>query len=188
LNAFGKREDFVAMEHASSKERESIIVEKGLDDTLAHSESNNSQKNASTTGPSSKDNEWLDLPPPYQLSNRSGILRQLSGGSIRWRGSSPIFTPNASKYDESDGKLFDIVENETPIKSVKANSPIQKRVSPPQNHLLGIGSSSSSGGLKSGRKFILQSVPSFPPLTPCADSKAIRAVNEDSGNSADPKS
>ncbi|WJX24212.1 hypothetical protein P8452_13343 [Trifolium repens] len=177
LNAFGKREDFVAMEHASSK-----------DTGLAHSESNNSQKNASTTGPSSKDNEWLDLPPPYQLSNRSGILRQLSGGSIRWRGSSPIFTPNASKDDESDGKLFDIVEDETPIKSVKANSPIQKRVSPPQNHLLGIGSSSSSGGLKSGRKFILQSVPSFPPLTPCADSKAIRAANEDSGNNADPKS
>jgi hypothetical protein len=156
--------------------------------SLARSESNNSQKNA-PTGPSSKDNEWLDLPPPYQLSNRSGILRQLSGGSIRWRGSSPIFTPNASKDDESDGKLFDIVEDETPIKSVKANSPIQKRVSPPQNHLLGIGSSSSSSGLKSGRKFILQSVPCFPPLTPCADSKAIRtAANEDSGNSADPKS
>jgi hypothetical protein len=181
LNAFGKREDFVAMEHASSK-----------DTGLAHSESNNSQKNASTTGPSSKDNEWLDLPPPYQLSNRSGILRQLSGGSIRWRGSSPI-TPNAPKDDESDGKLFDILEDETPevlkeastpIKSVKANSPIQKRVSPPQNHLLRIGTS-SSGGLKSGRKFILQSVPSFPPLTPCADSKAIRTANEDSGNSTD---
>jgi hypothetical protein len=148
--------------------------------SLAHSESNNSQKNA-PTGPSSKDNEWLDL-PPYQLSNRCGI-RQLSGGSIRWRGSSPI-TPNASKDDESDGKLFDIVEDETPIKSVKANSPIQKRVSPPQNHLLRIGTS-SSGGLKSGRKFILQSVPSFPPLTPCADSKAIRTANEDLGNSAD---
>ncbi|GAU15107.1 hypothetical protein TSUD_08450, partial [Trifolium subterraneum] len=246
MNAFGKREDFVAMELALSKERESNIIEEGLDDTLhnkqkmvtirtglfhpanhlspvtpllecsdqgkqaaksivasaswtksskksrsslAHSESNNSQKNA-PTGPSSKDNEWLDL-PPYQLSNRCGI-RQLSGGSLRWRGSSPI-TPNASKDDESDSKLFDILEDETPdvlkeastpIKSVKANSPIQKRVSPPQNHLLRIGSS-TSGGLKSGRKFILQSVPSFPPLTPCADSKAIRTANEDSGNSAD---
>ncbi|CAJ2674979.1 unnamed protein product [Trifolium pratense] len=247
MNAFGKREDFVAMEHALSKERESSIVEEGFDDTLhnkqkmvtvrtglfrpvnhlspvtpllecsdqgkqaaksrvpsaswtksskksrsslAHSESNNSQKNA-PTGPSSKDNEWLDL-PPYQLSNRCGI-RQLSGGSLRWRGSSPI-TPNDSKDDESDDKLFDILEDETPdvlkeastpIKSVKANSPIQKRVSPPQNHLLRIGSSSSVGGLKSGRKFILQSVPSFPPLTPCADSKAIRTANEDSGNSTD---
>lgn len=246
MNVFGKREDFVAMEHASSNERESNIVEEGLDDklhkrqkivtirtdllrpanhlspvtpllqcsdqgkqgaksrhtsanltksskkprsSLAHSKSNDSQKNAPTRS-SSTENEWIDL-PPYQLSNRCGI-RQLSGGSLRWRGSSPI-TPSANLDDESDGKLFDIIEDETPdvlkeastpIKSVKANSPIQKRVSPPQSHLLRIGSS-SSGGLKSGRKFILQSVPSFPPLTPCADSKVLCNGNEDSGNSTD---
>jgi hypothetical protein len=157
--------------------------------SLAHSKSNDSQKNAPTRS-SSTENEWIDL-PPYQLSNRCDI-RQLSGGSLRWRGSSPI-TPSANLDDESDGKLFDIIEDETPdvlkeastpIKSVKANSPIQKRVSPPQSHLLRIGSS-SSGGLKSGRKFILQSVPSFPPLTPCADSKVLCNGNEDSGNSTD---
>lgn len=157
---------------------------------LAHTETNDSQKNAPTCA-SSKESEWIDL-PPYQLSNRCGI-RQLSGGSLRWRGSSPI-TPSINLDDEPDSKLFDILEDETPdilkeastpTKSVKANSPLQKRVSPPQSHLLRIGSSSSGGGLKSGRKFILQSVPSFPPLTPCADSKVLSTGKEDSSNSAE---
>ncbi|CAI8605939.1 unnamed protein product [Vicia faba] len=246
-NAFGKREDFVAKEHALSKERERSIVEAALDEealddklhsrpkmvtirtgllrpanhlspvtpslqcsdqgkqgtkyrlasadstqsskksrsNLAHTETNDSQKNA-PTGASSKESELIDL-PPYQLSNRCGI-RQLSGGSLRWRGSSPI-TPSINLDNESDGKLFDILEDETPdilkeastpTKSVKANSPLQKRVSPPHSHLLRIGSSSSGGGLKSGRKFILQSVPSFPPLTPCADSRVVCNGKEDS--------
>ncbi|XP_042401663.1 uncharacterized protein LOC121991713 [Zingiber officinale] len=51
-----------------------------------------------------------------------------------------------------------------PTQAVKASSPKQKRVSPPKRLLHRLRSSSSSG--RSGRKFILQSVPSFPPLTP----------------------
>ena len=126
-------------------------------------------------------------------SRSQGCIRQLSGGSLCWR-SSPN-TPRTRLGEkhlqslDSESRLFDIMEDETPdilkegltpIKSVKANSPNQKRVSPPHSHLRGLGSS-SSGGFRSGRKFILKSVPSFPPLTPCVDSKGNN--NEDLGNS-----
>lgn len=146
---------------------------------------------------SSRETEWIDVSKSGFSSH--GCFRQLSGSSLRWR-SSPI-TPRTnlgeSQYMqclESDSRLFDILEDDTPdvlmeastpIKSGKANSPIQKRVSPLPGHVRRI-VSSSSGGLRSGRKFILQSVPSFPPLTPCVDSKGNGNgnVNEDSGNCA----
>lgn len=120
-----------------------------------------------------------------KTKDQTHIMRILSGGSLRWR-SSPI-TPMTKLGEtkslqclESDSKLPDILEDETPevlkeastpTKSVKTSSPKQKRVSPPHSHLRGLGSS-SSGGLRIGRKFILKAVPSFPPLTPCITSKA----------------
>ncbi|XP_054796275.1 uncharacterized protein LOC129301701 [Prosopis cineraria] len=125
--------------------------------------------------------------------DQTHIPRVLSGGSLRWR-SSPI-TPMTKSGEtkslqclESGSRLYDILEDETPemlkeastpIKSVKTSSPKQKRVSPPHSHLRELGSS-SSGGLRSGRKFILKAVPSFPPLTPCIVSKT-----NDHGNSED---
>ncbi|XP_059461739.1 CRC domain-containing protein TSO1-like isoform X1 [Corylus avellana] len=130
---------------------------------------------------SSKTTDWTNIsqvqPPP-------GTCYLSSSGPLRWR-SSPI-TPMA-RLDgmksvqglDPDGGLCDILEDETPeilkdsatpIKSVKVSSPNQKRVSPPKSHLHELGSN-SSGGLRSGRKFILKAVPSFPPLTPCIDSK-----------------
>ncbi|XP_038984645.1 uncharacterized protein LOC103708783 isoform X2 [Phoenix dactylifera] len=104
---------------------------------------------------------------------------RLSVGSLCWR-SSPV-TPlppfgegklvvepdsdsgvHNNREDDTPEVLKD---NCTPIKAVKTSSPKQKRVSPPHRHLHE-GRSSSSPGLRSARKFILQSVPSFPPLTP----------------------
>ncbi|TKY58156.1 CRC domain-containing protein TSO1 [Spatholobus suberectus] len=141
---------------------------------------------------SSGANDWTNI-SQSRLSH--GCIHQLPSGSLRWR-SSPL-TPSTGvgeaqylQCPESDSRLFDILENETPdilkeastpMKSVKVNSPTQKRVSPPQSHHHGIGSSSSGGGLRSGRKFILKAVPSFPPLSPCVDSKGNG--NEDLGNS-----
>ncbi|EEF44741.1 tso1, putative [Ricinus communis] len=58
----------------------------------------------------------------------------------------------------------------TPTKMVKAGSPNQKRVSPPQIRSQDLRSSSSKG-LRSGRKFNLPDMPSFPPLTPYSKSK-----------------
>ncbi|KAL8521870.1 hypothetical protein ACS0TY_012144 [Phlomoides rotata] len=53
-----------------------------------------------------------------------------------------------------------------PINTVKVSSPNKKRISPP--HVPHFGSSSFHG-LRTGRKFILKSVPSCPPVTPSAD-------------------
>lgn len=70
----------------------------------------------------------------------------------------------------------DILKNHcSPMRGVKASSPNQKRVSPPHNYCLKEMAnrvSTSSPGLKSGKKFILQSVPSFPPLTPTVERQA----------------
>ncbi|XVE63518.1 hypothetical protein DITRI_Ditri07aG0026600 [Diplodiscus trichospermus] len=119
----------------------------------------------------------------FHLGPRSDFIS--SWGSLRWC-SSPMMplspldeTKNLQGLNSDDG-LHDILEDDTPeilkdtptpIKSVKASSPNGKRVSPPHNlHQL---RSSSSGPLRSGRKFILKAVPSFPPLTPCIDSEGI---------------
>ncbi|GFS44980.1 TESMIN/TSO1-like CXC 2 [Actinidia rufa] len=101
-----------------------------------------------------------------------------SASSLRWCGT-PI-TP-AAKFGgtkilqavESDEKVHYILEDDmpdilkdkpTPLNGVKVSSPNKKRISPPRR-------SSCSIDLTSARKFILQAMPSFPPLTPCIDSK-----------------
>lgn len=64
----------------------------------------------------------------------------------------------------------DILKNNcSPTRGLKASSPNQKRVSPPHNYCpkeMMNRRPISSPGIRSGRKYILQSVPSFPPLTP----------------------
>ncbi|KAG0461510.1 hypothetical protein HPP92_021807 [Vanilla planifolia] len=70
----------------------------------------------------------------------------------------------------------------SPIKPIKAGSPNQKRVSPPKTKLNETGPSFSTG-LKSGRKFILHSIPQFPPLTPYRNKskEATRDPSEENG-------
>ena len=112
-----------------------------------------------------------------------GSGRLSSSGSLQWR-SSPI-TPmtrlgeTKTQALDSGCGLYDILEDgtpeifkesPTPVTSVKASSPHKKGVSPPRGHIQEF-QSSSSAGLKSGCKFVLKSVPSFPPLTPCIDPK-----------------
>ncbi|KAF8406973.1 hypothetical protein HHK36_006094 [Tetracentron sinense] len=95
-----------------------------------------------------------------------------SVSSLHWR-SSPI-TPmprfGGSKFPQeldSDSGLYKILEDDTPeilnytstpIKAVKVSSQNQKRVSPPHGRLHDL-RSSSSPGLRSGYKFILQADP-----------------------------
>lgn len=100
----------------------------------------------------------------------------LSGGSLCWH-SSPatplppfgegklVVEPDSDSGVHKDDTPEILKDNCSPINAVKASSPKQKRVSPPHRHLHE-SRSSSSPGLRSARKFILQSVPSFPPLTP----------------------
>ncbi|XP_049377789.1 CRC domain-containing protein TSO1-like isoform X1 [Solanum stenotomum] len=101
---------------------------------------------------------------------------------------------NTLELLDSDKKPY-VMEDDTPeiLKDssilqigVKVNSPNKKRVSPPYRHLNEIGSSSSGGGLKTGRKFILRAVPSFPPLSPCIQSKdvAVHSTNNSEKDSS----
>ncbi|CAN0857078.1 Protein tesmin/TSO1-like CXC 2 [Linum grandiflorum] len=54
----------------------------------------------------------------------------------------------------------------SPGMGIKMSSPNSKRVSPPHNNKNKMVSTTTSPGRKSGRKLILQSIPSFPSLTP----------------------
>ncbi|RWR72392.1 CRC domain-containing protein [Cinnamomum micranthum f. kanehirae] len=108
-----------------------------------------------------------------ELSQESGSS---SHGSLHWRNSPMIpnvhFSGNKFVTDPgSNNKLYNVPEDETPHilketcspkKAVKTSSPNKKRVSPPHNCLHELRGSSSSPSLRGGRKFILQSVPSFP--------------------------
>ncbi|KAL3500356.1 hypothetical protein ACH5RR_039449 [Cinchona calisaya] len=129
------------------------------------------------------------LPNP-QVANISraqffpGNRQVSSGSSLRWRSS-----PNTPSTQFGGTKLHEVVDfngrlysnmdddspeilKETPVPSnaVKISSPNKKRVSPPHGRGTELGSCSS--GLRNARKFILQSVPHFPPFTPCIDSKS----------------
>ncbi|GMY29335.1 CRC domain-containing protein TSO1-like isoform X2 [Fagus crenata] len=148
---------------------------------------------AMASSTSSKTREWINI-PQVQLSPGTGYAP--SSGPLRWR--SPPITP-MSRFGgtkshqglDPDSGLCDILEDDTPeilkdsatpIKSVKVSSPNQKRVSPPKSHLHEL-RSSSSGALQSGRKIILQGIPSLPPLTPCIDSKGT--TNQKASNFQD---
>lgn len=120
---------------------------------------------------------------PAKLQWGSSI--QPPAGSLHWH-YSPV-TLTQQLYEStgpheltSDSALHDIMEDEdipeilkdtsTPLKAVKASSPNQKKVLPPQCQSERQ-SSSSPRGFRSVRKFILQAMPSFPPLTPYSNFK-----------------
>ncbi|BBG99044.1 Tesmin/TSO1-like CXC domain-containing protein, partial [Prunus dulcis] len=78
--------------------------------------------------------------------------------------------PSGAHYDIPYDDTPEILEETSnPTKVVRASSPNQKRVSPPQSRYRL--RERSPTGLRSGRKFILQAMPSFPPLTPHRNSK-----------------
>lgn len=136
-------------------------------------------------------NQLVVLPNSQQWVNDSrehlypGTCHLSSTSSFGWR-SSPItpMTQYGSKefYEavNSDKSSFNAIEDDTPEilkdastppSGVKVSSPNKKRVSPPHGRLKDPDCSSSARRLKPGRKYKLGSVPSFPPLTPCFDSK-----------------
>lgn len=90
-----------------------------------------------------------------------------------------LITDRSAKNPNSGSGISEISEDDTPeilkeastpTKSLNVSSPNKKRISPPHGHA----GSSSSVALKSGRKFILKAVPSFPPLTPCIERRGSK--------------
>ncbi|XP_021828730.1 CRC domain-containing protein TSO1-like isoform X2 [Prunus avium] len=136
---------------------------------------------AMASSTSSKTSDWTNASQVQLCPGSHG----LSSDSSLHRRSSPVTpmtrlggTKSFQGLDFENG-LYDILQDDTPeilkdtstpIRSLKVSSPNKKRVSPPHSHNHELGAS-SSGALRSGRKFILKAVPSFPPLTPCIGSK-----------------
>ena len=150
-------------------------------DELADSSDHTPLRNPSPITMASSSSKMRDTAIISQLRLYPGNGHLSSGGSLHWR-SSPIkpmtrLGETKTQAQDSGCGLYDILEDDTPeifkesptpVTSVKASSPLKKRVSPPHGRIQEF-QSSSSVGLKSGRKFVLKSVPSFPPLTPCID-------------------
>ncbi|KAL9405753.1 hypothetical protein Peur_002725 [Populus x canadensis] len=127
-----------------------------------------------------------------QSQQESSVLSP--SGYLNWHHSPSSLPPKLYGCEalpelSSDSFFCNMMEDATPetlkntctpsTEGVKSCSPNQKWVSPPKirSHEL---RSSSSQGLRSGCKFILQDLPSFPPLTPYSKSQA--AIHENDGD------
>lgn len=101
---------------------------------------------------------------------RSSVLTKLGSSYVlngtEKIGKSKLLLPPPCKFEkppqlDGENEMPEILRGSTtPGMNVKTASPNRKRVSPPH------GEFSSSPSLRSGRRLILQSIPSFPSLTP----------------------
>lgn len=126
-----------------------------------------------------------------QARLQSSRLQPSGTGQLK-RGRSPvIFTPqvfeskgpyqlssDGASYERTDDDIPELLKEPSIPPKVVKGSPNQKRVSPPQSRAEKLRSRSPKG-LRSGRKFILQAMPSFPPLSPYSDSKAVNDTRND---------
>ncbi|WOK97050.1 hypothetical protein Cni_G05758 [Canna indica] len=124
---------------------------------------------------------------PKVLQTRLFQGNSLALGSLGWRcspvtplqqfGESKIVvepdTGSGLNKNPEDDTPEILKETCLPMESVKTSSPKQKRISPPKRLME---SRSSSSTIRNGRKFILQSVPSFPPLTPYSNNSRDRGT------------
>ncbi|KAL9364343.1 hypothetical protein Peur_042216 [Populus x canadensis] len=171
-NAFGRKDGSASVEMEDEPEDETEASEKnGVDKTLQKAEIQNNDEqhpnSALPTTPLRFSRPLVQLP----FSSKGKPPRCFLGvGS-----SSGLFTgqrygkPNILRPQWKFEKQFQNVpgdeipeilrENHSPSSGIKT-SPNSKRVSPPQSNL------GSSPGRRSGRRLILQSIPSFPSLTP----------------------
>ncbi|OMP00145.1 hypothetical protein COLO4_12886 [Corchorus olitorius] len=145
----------------------------------------------------------MTLPDMGGISNvlhaqsQKGNGLQLSPGHYHWY-SAPLSTTLAcvsksshelgftnAAYDmKGYGSSNKLKDNSNLINTLKAHSPKQKRVSPPQ-HQLDRSDSRSTPGLQSGPKFILQAAASSPPLTPyCNTEDRMNQMEIDSQGSS----
>nr|GME21159.1 protein tesmin/TSO1-like CXC 2 isoform X2 [Ipomoea batatas] len=114
---------------------------------------------------------------PFSSKNKPPRSSFLSIGSSSGSASQglgrPSFFQSLPKFDkqfetikEDENEMPDVLQTacRSPISGIKSGSPNSKRVSPPHHH--SEFGTSSSPGRRSSRKLILQSIPTFPSLTP----------------------
>ncbi|KAK4783278.1 hypothetical protein SAY86_007652 [Trapa natans] len=110
------------------------------------------------------------VPPPKSKPPRSTFLATVGStyvlNSTQKLGKAEFLLPPLPKFEKppqsnAENEMPEILRgSSTPNANIKTASPNRKRVSPPH------GEFGSSPSLKSGRRLILQSIPSFPSLTP----------------------
>ncbi|KAJ6898746.1 protein tesmin/TSO1-like CXC 2 [Populus alba x Populus x berolinensis] len=175
-NVFGRKDDFpnsgaASMEMEDEPEDETeASVKNGVDKILQKTEiQNNDEQNPNSALPTTPLRFYR---PQVQFSSKGKPPRSFLGvGSscglyTGQRNGKPNILRPQSKFEKQcqnvpDDDIPEILrENHSPSSGIKTSSPNSKRVSPPQNNF------GSSSGPRSGRKLILQSIPSFPSLTP----------------------
>ncbi|XP_073130746.1 protein tesmin/TSO1-like CXC 2 [Henckelia pumila] len=117
-----------------------------------------------------------------QSSSRSGPYSSARSSRFRSSPNIPVANFSGTKHKQvmdSDPDVFDVMQDDTPeilkdtptpLSAVKVSSPNKKRVSPPHSQVPKF-DSSSPARFRNAVKYILKSVPSFPPLTPCVNPK-----------------
>ncbi|GAB4843345.1 hypothetical protein Ancab_013311 [Ancistrocladus abbreviatus] len=168
-NAFGRKDGSIILGRDEFEEetlaREKSLVEKGLDQSGIQNEEQNSESNVPQTPlrlfrSSAPYPVFTKGKPPRSSSaaiGSSSVLHPSHGSTFLRSQPKTVKHPQAVSGDEMPAVLQN---NGSPSGGIKALSPNSKRVSPPHNDL------GRSPRLRSSRKMILQSIPSFPSLTP----------------------
>ncbi|KAF9677624.1 hypothetical protein SADUNF_Sadunf08G0127000 [Salix dunnii] len=169
-NAFGRKDGSASMEMEDEPQDETEASEKnGVYKTLQKNEiQNNDEQHPHSAPPITPLRPLVQLP----FSSRGKPPRSFlgvgssSGPYTGQRYGKPNILRPQWKFEKQfqnvpEDEIPEILrENHSPSSGIKTSSPNSKRVSPPQSNL------ETSPGRRSGRKLILQSIPSFPSLTP----------------------
>ncbi|KAJ0034543.1 hypothetical protein Pint_24776 [Pistacia integerrima] len=173
-NAFGRKDGSVLMETDGEQEEDEMetceksMVDKKMEKTEIPNNEEQNPGSALPTTPLQFCRSLVQLPfsskckPPRSLL----AIGSSSGFYTGNKYGKPNIIHSQSKFEKSlqvapEDEMPEILRsNCSPNSGIKTASPNSKRVSPPNT---GFGSSPSR---RSGRKLILQSIPSFPSLTP----------------------
>ncbi|XP_038704263.1 protein tesmin/TSO1-like CXC 3 isoform X2 [Tripterygium wilfordii] len=173
-NTFGQKDGSALGAETEPEEEDTEAAEKkGLDKTLQVAEiENDEQQNPSAlpTTPIQLSRPLLQL--PFSSKNKLPPSIIVGGSTSQFVASTKRYgKPNILRYQPKVEKHCQTIQEDeipeilrgncSPSTGIKTASPNKKRVTPPYCDM----GSSSSPGLRSGRKLILQSIPSFPSLT-----------------------
>ncbi|KAA8548669.1 hypothetical protein F0562_000353 [Nyssa sinensis] len=174
-NAFGRKDGSSLLETEAELEEEETetceksAVDKSLQKTVTHSDSEQNLDSALPATPLRFSRSSIQLPfsskgkPPrssfLSIGSSSGLYTSQRFGKPNLLQPQPKFEKHFQTIRE-DAMPEILQGNCSPISGIKTSSPNSKRVSPPHSEF------GLSPGRRSSRKLILQSIPSFPSLTP----------------------
>ncbi|KAK4355572.1 hypothetical protein RND71_024543 [Anisodus tanguticus] len=175
-NAFGRKDGSIFIgTDGDAEEEETDAFEKSIVDRTSHKNivQSDVEQNPDSAPPATP--LAFRRPPmqlPFSLKNKPPRSSFLSIGSSSGIFASqgvgrPSFFQPQPKFEKpfqsiQEDEIPEILQgtNTSPISGIKTSSPNRKRVSPPHCNF------ANSPGRRSSRKLILQSIPSFPSLTP----------------------